>query len=146
MYVSDVLQLKGHDVVSVAADTPAVDVLRLFQDRQIGLVVVGQTPTHVEGTASERNFCNAVATHGPEALNQPVAAIMERRLITCAADDTLPRVMAIMTQERKRHVLVMDGETLAGVISIGDVVKHRLDEALRTEKELHHYIAGTGYH
>jgi CBS domain-containing protein len=65
---------------------------------------------------------------------------------TCSTQDLLPFVMAIMTERRTRHVLVMDGGAPVGVVSIGDVVKHRLDESLRNEQALHGYIAGTGYH
>ena len=75
-----------------------------------------------------------------------VADIMNRSVVTCSAQDGLPFVMSIMTKRRTRHVLVMDGDTSVGVVSIGDVVKHRLDELLRNEQALHDYIAGTRYH
>ena len=75
-----------------------------------------------------------------------VADIMNRSVATCSTEDLLPFVMAIMTERRTRHVLVMDGDAAVGVVSIGDVVKHRLDEALRNEQALHEYIAGTPYH
>ncbi len=75
-----------------------------------------------------------------------VADIMNRNVATCSVQDGLPPVMAIMTKRRTRHVLVMDGNTNIGVVSIGDVVKHRLDESLQNEQWPHDYIAGTGYH
>ncbi|WP_170763335.1 CBS domain-containing protein [Ruegeria lacuscaerulensis] len=146
MFVSDILQLKGSEVISVSPDTTMVEVLRLFHENQIGLGIVSTTPAQVLGTVSERDFCNAVAQRGAMVANLPVSEIMRSDISTCSKDDLLPKVSAIMTQERTRHVLVMDGDTLAGVVSIGDVVKARLDEALRTQKELHAYIAGTGYH
>jgi signal-transduction protein with cAMP-binding, CBS, and nucleotidyltransferase domain len=65
---------------------------------------------------------------------------------TCSTEDLLPYVMAVMTKRRTRHVLVMEGSTPIGVVSIGDVVKHRLDESLHNEQALHEYIAGVGYH
>jgi CBS domain-containing protein len=70
---------------------------------------------------------------------------MNPELAICSIDDPLPRVMAIMTDRRTRHVLVMDDEELAGLVSIGDVVKHRLDESLRTEQLLGEYIAGAAF-
>ena len=75
-----------------------------------------------------------------------VADIMNRTVATCSVEDGLPLVMAIMTKRRKRHVLVMHGDTLVGVVSIGDVVKHQLDESLRNEQHLHDYICGNGYY
>ena len=75
-----------------------------------------------------------------------IADIMNRSVATCSVQDGLPLVMAIMTKRRTRHVLVMSGNAVVGVVSIGDVVKHRLDELLRNEEILRDYICGTGYH
>jgi predicted transcriptional regulator len=75
-----------------------------------------------------------------------VSDIMNRAVPTCTAQDGLSVVMSIMTQLRTRHVLVMNGDAVIGVVSIGDVVKHRLDELLHNEEWLHDYIAGIGYH
>ncbi|MCG7522336.1 CBS domain-containing protein [Ruegeria sp. Ofav3-42] len=146
MFVSDILRLKGSEVISVSPDTTMVEVLRLFHEKQIGLAIVSTTPAHVSGTVSERDFCNAVAQRGAGVANLPVSEIMRSDISACSKDDLLPKVSATMIQKRTRHVLVLDGDTLVGVVSIGDVVKARLDEALRTQKELHAYIAGTGYH
>ena len=123
-----------------------MDVLQVFQDNNIGFVVVSRSPGECLGTLSERDCCNAVAEHGTEAPMMRVADIMNRSAATCSAQDRLPLVMAIMTQRRTRHLLVMNGNALVGVVSIGDVVKHRLDESLRTEQALRDYISGTGYH
>ncbi|TIU25683.1 MAG: CBS domain-containing protein, partial [Mesorhizobium sp.] len=98
------------------------------------------------GTLSERDCCNAVAEHGTNAPMMRVAEIMNRGVASCSTLDMLPSVMAIMTNQRTRHVLVMDGGTVVGVVSIGDVVKHRLEELMSNEQVLHDYIAGTGYH
>jgi predicted transcriptional regulator len=75
-----------------------------------------------------------------------VANIMSRSVATCSTQDGLPLVMAVMTRRRARHVLVMNGNAVVGVINIGDVVKHRLDEALCTEQVRCDYIVRTGYH
>jgi signal-transduction protein with cAMP-binding, CBS, and nucleotidyltransferase domain len=94
---------------------------------------------------SERNCCHAIAQHGALAATMPVAEIMNREFSICSVNDPLPRVMGIMTERRTRHVLVMNGEDLAGLVSIGDLVKHRLDESQRTQQMLGEYIAGAGF-
>jgi CBS domain-containing protein len=145
MLVGQILKTKAPEVISVTPDQTMVEVLRLFRDKNIGFVVVSRSPGKYLGTLSERDCCNAVAEYGTEAPMMRVAEIMNRSLATCSAQDLLPLVMAIMTERRTRHVLVMDGNDIVGVVSIGDVVKHRLDETLRNEEALHDYIAGTGF-
>lgn len=146
MFVGEILENKAAGVISVDPERTIVEVLQLFRDNNIGFVVVCGSPGEYLGTVSERDCCNAVAEYGIEAPMMRVADIMRRGLVTCSTQDVLPLVMAIMTQERRRHVLVMDGSDIVGVISIGDLVKHRLEESLRTERVLHDYICGAGYH
>ena len=146
MHVYQILKSKSPELISVTPDQTMVEVLRLFRDNNIGFVVVSRSPGECLGTLSERDCCNAVAEYGTEAPIMRVADIMTRRVATCSAEDMLPFVMAIMTERRTRHVLVMEGGAPVGVVSIGDVVKHRLDEALRNEQALHEYIAGTAHH
>ena len=146
MLVRDILQITGADVVSVSPDQTMAEVVRLVRQRNIGFVLVRRSPRDFVGTVSERNCCYAVAEHGAAAASLPVADIMNREFAICSVSDPLPTVMAIMTARRTRHVLVMDGEELAGLVSIGDVVKHRLDDSLRIERELGDYIAGSGFH
>ena len=146
MLVGEILKTKAREVISVTPGQTMVEVLRLFRDKDIGFVVVGRSPGECLGTLSERDCCYAVAERGTEAPMMRVADIMNRSVATCSAQDGLPLVMAIMTKRRTRHVLVTNNGAVVGVVSIGDVVKHRLDEALRNEQALHDYIAGTGYH
>jgi CBS domain-containing protein len=146
MFVGQILKGKAPEVISVSPNHTMIDVLRLFRDNNIGFVVVSRASGEYLGTLSERDCCNAVAEYGSEAPLMRVADLMNQNIATCSTEDGLPLVMAIMTMRRTRHVLVMDGDTIAGVISIGDVVKHRLEESLHTEQVLHDYIAGTGYH
>ena len=146
MHVCQILKSKSPELISVTPDEPMVEVLRLFRDNNIGFVVVSRSPGECLGTLSERDCCNAVAEYGTEAPLMRVADIMNRSVATCSTEDFLPFVMAIMTERRTRQVLVMDGGAAVGVVSIGDVVKHRLDEALRNEQALHEYIAGTAHH
>lgn len=146
MLVCQILKSKAPEVVSVAPSQTMVEVLRLFRENNIGFVVVSRFPGDCLGTLSERDCCNAVAEHGANAPMMRVAEIMNRSVATCSTQDFLPSVMAIMTERRTRHVLVVDGRTIVGVVSIGDVVKHRLEELMSNEQVLHDYIAGTGYH
>ncbi|EPE96595.1 CBS domain-containing protein [Rhizobium grahamii] len=146
MYVGEIMKNKGVGVIAVAGDQTVMEVLRLFRDNNIGFVVVSQSGGRHLGTLSERDCCNAVAEYGAEAAAMRVADIMNRDIATCSTRDLLPVAMEIMTQRRTRHVLVMDGDDVVGVVSIGDVVKHRLDEAQVTEQELQDYICGARYH
>ena len=146
MLVGEILKTKAPEVISVTPGQTMVEVLRLFRDRNIGFVVVSRSTGEYLGTVSERDCCNAVADHGTEAPMMRVADIMNRSVATCSVQDGLPLVMAIMTKRRTRHVLVMSSNAVVGVVSIGDVVKHRLDELLRNEEILRDYICGTGYH
>ena len=146
MHVYQILKSKSPELISVTPDQTMVEVLRLFRDNNIGFVTVSRSPGECLGTLSERDCCNAVAEYGTEAPTMRVVDIMNCSVATCSTDDLLPLVMGIMTERRTRHVLVMDGDSTVGVVSIGDVVKHRLDEALHNEQALHEYIAGTPYH
>ena len=145
MHVCQILKTKSPGHISVAPDQTMAEVLRLFRDKNIGFVVVSRSPGECLGTLSERDCCYAVAEYGIEAPTMRVADIMSRSVATCSTEDFLPFVMALMTEQRTRHVLVMDGSASVGVVSIGDVVKHRLDELLRNEQALSDYIAGTGF-
>ncbi|MBL0375282.1 CBS domain-containing protein [Rhizobium sp. KVB221] len=146
MRVGEIMKNKGVGVIAVTPDQTMVEVLRLFRDNNIGFVVVSQSNGKNLGSLSERDCCNAVAEYGAKAAMMRVADVMNRDVATCSTRDLLPIAMAIMTQRRTRHVLVMDGDDVLGVVSIGDVVKHRLDEAQRTEQDLQDYISGTRYH
>ncbi|MEH2476326.1 CBS domain-containing protein [Nitrobacteraceae bacterium AZCC 2161] len=145
MFVGEILDTKTAGVISVTPDHTMVEVLRLFRESNIGFVIVSRSPGEYLGTLSERDCCNVVAEYGAEAPMMRVADIMNRCVATCSTHDTLPLVMAIMTERRTRHVLVTDGNALVGVVSIGDVVKHRLDESLHTQQMLHNYICGVAY-
>jgi CBS domain-containing protein len=146
MLICQILNTKAPGVISVTPTQTMVEVLRLFRDNNIGFVVVSRRPGEYLGTVSERDCCNAVAEFGTEAAMMQVADIMNRNVAACSTQDGLPVVMAIMTNRRTRHVVVMDGDAAIGVVSIGDVVKHRLEELVHNEQWLHDYIAGVGYH
>jgi CBS domain-containing protein len=146
MHVCQILNSKSPEIISVTPDHTMVEVLRLFRENNIGFVIVGRFPGECLGTVSERDCCNAVAEYGSEAPIMRVSDMMNRSVATCSTEDLLPLVMAIMTERRTRHVLVMDGDAIAGIVSIGDVVKYRLEEAMRNEQDLQDYICGVSYH
>ncbi len=145
MKVRDVLGIKGSHVVSVAGEATVRATLRLFAEEKIGCVTVTDAAGRTIGLVSERDICNAIAEAGEGSVHAPVQEVMQKQIVNCTSDDYLAKVMALMTEKRTRHVLVMDGETVKGIVSIGDVVKHRLDEAIKDEESMLEYIQGTGY-
>ena len=145
MKISQVLSIKGSNVVSVPPDANVHSTLQLFATQKIGCVMVTNAAGKVVGLITERDICNAIAKGGQDAVLAPVQDVMRKKIITCTPDDYLKTVMALMTVKRTRHVLVMAGKTVEGIISIGDVVKHRMDEAIKDEESLLDYIEGTGY-
>ena len=143
MHVAAVLKRKGSDIVSIRPGDPIAAVTRMLAERRIGaaLVVDGGAPV---GILSERDIVRGVAKQGGGVLQQPVSTLMTRDLVTCRPDDTVAHVMAVMSERRIRHLPVMDGGRLIGLISIGDAVKARLDDAELEVESLRTYVAGIG--
>jgi CBS domain-containing protein len=128
MSISDVLHGKGHHVMKVrTTDTVQMAVKKLADERIGALVVEDQWMRHA-GIFSERDFVNAVAEHGPKALGFPVEKLMSAPVVTCRPGDQVETALAAMTMAKIRHLPVVDGGHLVGIVSIGDLVKHRLDE------------------
>ena len=126
MLIADVLRSKGHDVVKISpADSVALAVRKLAEHR-IGALVVENQWMKLLGIFSERDFVNAIARHGAATLGLDVR--MSPRVITCRSDDRIDAAFAAMTLARIRHLPVVDDGLLRGIVSIGDLVKHRLDE------------------
>lgn len=128
MSISDVLHGKGHDVVRVRAADTVETAARKLNEHRIGAVIVEDAWMRPAGIFSERDLVRGVAEHGTEVLHFPVERLMTARLVTCKPADRVETVMAAMTMGKIRHVPVMDGGRLIGIVSIGDLVKHRLDE------------------
>lgn len=145
MYVKAVLDQKGHETYSVAPEDSVLTALQLFNDKKVGFAVVRDAGGVVQGGISERDICKAMADPEGDGRGTTVRQVMTADVYTCAPDDNLIRLMAVMTERRVRHMLVCDQDGLQGVISIGDVVKNRLDEIMRQEEALLKYIEGTGY-
>jgi len=129
MLVSDVLQNKGDDVVTTSPGTSIVDAARLFSSAHIGAAVVLEDNNSIVGLVSERDIVRYIAEAGHLALSANVDRVMTSPIKTCKPDDKIDRVMERMTRHRLRHFPVLAEGRLAGIISIGDVVKHRLEES-----------------
>ena len=128
MLISDVLHGKGHDVVKVHATDTVAAAVRKLADRNIGALVVEDRWMKLVGIFSERDFVNAIADHGAAALDLLVETLMSSPIVSCRSGDRIDAALATMTVGRMRHLPVIDGGALKGIVSIGDLVKHRLDE------------------
>ena len=128
MHVSDILKVKGSDVITTDPGESISAIVRMLNDKRIGAVIVRDGGREVVGIISERDIINGVAANGGQALDMTVGDFMTTEVTGCTSDDTVAKVMKIMTVGRFRHVPVIDDGALTGIISIGDVVKHRLDE------------------
>jgi CBS domain-containing protein len=140
MTVRAILDSKGREVVTVAPTATLADAARLLSERRIGAAVVTGADQRVTGILSERDIVRAVSARGAAALDDPVAQAMTRDVITCDVDETISGLMQHMTAGRFRHVPVVENDRLAGIVSIGDVVKHRLEEMEREKGALEDYI------
>jgi CBS domain-containing protein len=127
MRIADILEHKGDQVLTVTGDTPVARVTERLRLARVGALVVSRDGVHPEGIVSERAIVAALARHGPCVLEMTAAEIM-RPLRTCAAHDSVERVMAEMTARRLRYLVVIEHDRLCGIISVGDVVKSCLVE------------------
>lgn len=141
MTVAAILARKGRDVLTVRKETSIADVVRLLGERRIGAVVVSDDFHRVIGIVSERDIVRVLARSGPAGLEGAVEAIMTQKVVTCADQDTLHEVMERMTHGRFRHLPVVEDGRLAGIVSIGDVVKARIEQVEREADEMRAYIA-----
>ena len=128
MLVSHILEEKGDDVVTTTPGTSIIRVAQLFDSAHIGAAVVLEDGGTIVGLVSERDIAHHIARAGNEALLATVGEIMSTPVRTCKPDDKINSVMESMTRHRVRHLPVVADGDLAGIVSIGDVVKHCLDE------------------
>ena len=128
MLIGDVLKEKGHDVVMVRVGDSVALAVRKLAEHRIGAVLVQDRWMQLVGILSERDLVNAVSSHGAEALGRDVQDLMSSPIISCRSSDRIDAAMARMTIGRIRHLPVIDDGTLVGIVSIRDLVRHRLDE------------------
>jgi len=141
MLVKQILHEKGRDVVTVSGDATLSEAARLLAQLRIGAVVVRDGRDGVAGILSERDIICALAEQSVNALAQSVAQHMTRKVTTCRETDAIDDLMELMTRKRFRHIPVMEGGKLAGIVSIGDIVKSRIAETVAEAESLRGYIA-----
>ncbi len=141
MKVSAILATKGREVATISQGQSLADAIRMLKERRIGaLVVTGGFPPLV-GILSERDIVRALAEHGAGALTMAVSSFMSPHVTTCTESASADGLMALMTDQRIRHVPVIDNNVLVGMISIGDVVKSRLGELETEKRDLLDYVS-----
>jgi CBS domain-containing protein len=128
MKVASILKHKGTHVETVRPDASVYSAVWELKLKGIGALVVSEDGHTVLGIVSERDIVRGLTEHGQRLLALPVARVMIAPAVTCTPEDTITAVMALMTRQRVRHLPVIDRDHLCGIVSIGDVVKHRLDE------------------
>ena len=141
MTVKAILSRKGSDVVTIAPTANLSEAVTLLAEKRIGAVIVTGADNRVAGILSERDIVRALGERGADALGDNIAAVMTRKVTTCVEADTVADIMERMTTGKFRHVPVVEQGRLAGVISIGDVVKFRVEEIERESEALREYIA-----
>lgn len=128
MKVRDILKAKGQAVETIRPDAPLDLAVHRLSALGIGALVVSADGEHLEGVLSERDVVRGLVKHGPRLLEATVSAVMSKSAPVCSPDSSIKDAMAEMTRSRHRHLPVIEDGVLRGVLSIGDVVKHRLEE------------------
>jgi CBS domain-containing protein len=142
MNVETILRNKGNRVATIRPEATIADAVGMLNRERIGALVVSENGGGVDGILSERDIVMALGDHGGELLSRPVSAIMTRPVITCEPSDSVGELMAEMTSRRIRHFPVLCDGRLCGIVSIGDLVKNRLDEVEYEASSLRSFIAG----
>jgi CBS domain-containing protein len=144
MNIDMILTRKGHAVLTVAASTTVVEAIQRMRNDRVSALVVSEDGAMIDGIVSDRGLMNALADQGTAVLDRPLGDVMTRDVFTCSRSDSVGAIMAAMTDRRIRHIPVVEEDgRLCGIVSIGDVVKHHLDEIQREASELREYISGS---
>ena len=128
MKVADILSAKGSKVMTVRPTDTIVTLAHRLKLERVGAMIVSRDGKTIDGIISERDVTHGLATHGAELSALLVSNLMTREVVTCSPDDSIAEIARIMTRHRVRHIPVQEKGALVGVVSVGDVVKHRLDE------------------
>ena len=139
MTVRSILDTKGHQIVSLEPEAKLSAAVKTLAERKIGAVLVLQAG-RIEGILSERDVVRVLGERGAAVLEEPVSAVMTRKVVSCKQSDTVSAIMEMMTHGKFRHLPVLDGERVVGLISIGDIVKWRVQEYEREQEALREYI------
>ena len=141
MTVRAILDAKGHDVLTLGPNETLSDAIRTLAERRIGALVITNGDRKIVGILSERDIVRVTAREGAAALDQPVRSAMTPKVRICNENHTVNEVMEIMTEGRFRHLPVEKDGLLHGIVSIGDVVKRRIEDVEREAEEIRAYIA-----
>lgn len=128
MKVSEILHKKGSAVKTVRPDETALELSEQLRAERIGAMIVSSDGVTIEGIVSERDLAYGLAAHASNLPRMTVERLMTKVVVVCSPEDSINEVMSVMTQKRIRHLPVKEGDKLVGIISIGDVLKHRLNE------------------
>ncbi len=140
MTVAAILSVKGSDVATAQPHRTLAEISKMLAERRIGAIIITDANGGLKGIISERDVVRAIAQHGAAALDDPASRHMTSKVVTCQRSDSVADVMEEMTQSRFRHLPVVEDGKLIGVISIGDVVKHRIAETVAETQSLRDYI------
>ena len=140
-WVTEILDAKGREVWSVTPESTVFDALRVMAEKGIGAVLVMEDE-HLVGIFTERDYARKVVLEGRTSRQSPVRDVMTRKVLCVSPDRTVDQCMALMTDERARHLPVVDHKQVIGVVSIGDLVKAVIAEQQHLIEELQHYISG----
>jgi len=139
MTVSAILDTKGRNILSVPPEAKLSAAVKLLGERKIGAVLV-MNAGRIEGILSERDIVRVLGDRGASVLDEPVSSVMTRKVVSCTQSDTVAGIMEMMTHGKFRHLPVVEGERVVGLISIGDVVKWRVQEYEHEQEALREYI------
>ena len=139
MTVRAILDTKGHNIQSVEPGAKLSAAVKILGERKIGAVLV-ISKGHIEGILSERDIVRVLGERGAAVLDEPVSGVMTRKVISCKQSDTVAAIMEMMTLGKFRHLPVLEGDKVVGLISIGDIVKWRVREYEHEQEALREYI------
>ncbi|WP_102959200.1 CBS domain-containing protein [Mangrovicella endophytica] len=142
MTVRLILEAKGRDVVTLEPTATMSDAVRTLATKRIGALIVVHPDGGVAGILSERDVVRMIGTDGPDCLSRAIGEVMTAKVITCSEETTVEEAMEMMTRGRFRHIPVCVDGHLVGIISIGDVVKRRIEDAEREASHMREYITG----
>jgi CBS domain-containing protein len=142
MHVKAILDQKGRDVTTISAAQNLQEAVKLLGEKRIGALLVVSHEEGLDGILSERDIIKALALQGEAALQFPVEKIMTHNVITAREDEEVLSLLDKMTKGRFRHIPIMQGNEIRGMVSIGDIVKARLEEMAQEHAHLKNYIAG----
>lgn len=147
MQARNILEAKGSDVVTVTPEARVGDVARLFKENRIGFALVHKAEGNgLVGTISERDIIHGLAATNGAVAEQPISTVLTANIVTCDPETSVESMMETMTEKRTRHLIVMDGNELMGIISIGDLIKSQISLYRNEAENMREYVNGVGYH